>query len=336
MISRKTGVVLGTTTLIILASFSVACLVLAGEDDAGHDVTTDRVAVFPACYFIEYRTWEEALEAANARLSGMKCAPVNYIDGDSGDFTAMFYLDHEMGNILYWELSSGGVEVCLNPYSGEIIRYWQCDYYSEARNLTQVQIEEIAEEVADELLPGSGLPREHEEPWTRFRENAITYGSINDDTGEETTTTRSFWRVRFNRTKDSITTTDHIEVSLDRDGNLRSYRKVWYMDLDGLNTDCRVSGEEAENAAIEFKFKGQDCSVRKTEKMIVRPDYYWIVPDSPVDEEGYPSDAYGLDPRVVWAIHIEDAHGNLCIFHVDGMNCRIIGGDSRHNCSGFE
>jgi hypothetical protein len=106
------------------------------------------------------------------------------------------------------------------------------------------------------------------------------------------------------------------------DGNLSSYFKEWNMDLANIQTDYKISQQDAEKKSIDFT--GENSKVMKIDKKIVRPNGFWTLESTIQDNERM---TWGTDPTCVWVVCLRIESQDLWIFYVDGSNGDIVGGD---------
>ena len=258
-----------------------------------------------------YDTCEEAVSEANGQLSSMTEGNIYLINDSNVDFMGRLILDHNMGNILYWELSEEETIAYLDAYTGEILYY---DHTGcTMGTLTQQEIETRAEIIAEQF---AALPSDISQVNSELIESysTVKYDAENNET---LLTEYYYWYIDYNRMKDGIITEDHLRLLLNRNGDLQTYYRIWNMALNELDTTCAVTKTEAENTAHQAA--GQNSTVHESSKMIVRPNCFW---DDEI--EGF---TYGEAPMIVWVVYVEDWQKNQLIYHINGKINTIVGGN---------
>jgi hypothetical protein len=295
-----------------------------GSDSEALAADVERIEVDPGEYpGIEYETVEEALIEANSQLGVMAYGDIQTIDSGDESFVGRLFRDYEIGDELYWELGDSQTEVYLEAYNGAIIFYDRLDWFE--GSLSEGQIESEAYLIANQF---ETLPADREGPSTSYETTFSFIENIDNESDE--VSDLDYWTVRYDRVKEQITTEDHIRMMLCPNGYLGLYRKVWYMDWTGFSPTYTVSKENAELTAKTYhdtEYGDNNSVIMDTYKLIVRPNYFWHVPESPLDEEDNPILAYGLPRQNVWVVLISDDNDDQFVFHVDGKNDKIVGGD---------
>ena len=317
----------------------ISIIALIGRNESGSNATA---------YHLELRSesnpWEHqevtltdvssAASAANLILAGMQSDPEAYgsffqINQQCDRFMGVFYLDHDIGNVLYWELRDRNVTVWIDAIEEKIIHYSRTSWSDGSFD------EEAAEGRAENILTGfhGSIPNDAEDP-TCSLDQWTTTVLFNSTTNEKTYANRSYWTIRYDRVWDSgqgsgqdkLPTEDFVVVNLDKSGTCTHYSYIWYMDLDSVNKNYSVDQQDAESTATSYA--GQGSVVVTTEKMIVRPNYFWPVAGGPTDDEDEPTSAYGEDPIIVYAIWVRHSEidDDLWMYHVDGRENEIVGG----------
>ena len=318
---------IGINAILFILILSLA--MLNGPDSTTNAATTPRSAADPNSYGdLYYYSDSQAASHLNTQLAGMSdvntYGTIYQVDTQADEYSGLFFLDHEMGGSRYWEIGDEETEA----YSDGVTRKILCYYHGGWTNgsLTQQQIQTRAENIAEYFL-GGNLPSDAEDPWI-VEKVTLQKVVLDPDSGNPQVTNCRYWYVQFNRTKDAtpndITTQDYIRLTLNPNGDLKYFIKLWNMDLAQMSTTYTVSQATAETTALTYD--GIDNSVYKTSKIIIRPDYFWPVAESPT-RDGLPTMAYGLDPVIVWEIWVHDSSDNLCIYFVHGTENRIVGGD---------
>lgn len=318
-------IVINAVLFLLILSLAI----LEGPNTITNAATTPRTSVDPSSYNdLYYSTDSQAASNINTQLAGMgntnSYGTIYQIDTQADEYSGLFFLDYEIGGVRYWEIGDEETEVYSDGVTREILCYYHGGWFN--GSLTQQQIQDRAENIAEYFLGGS-LPSDAENPWI-YERVTLQKVVLAPDTGNQQTTNCRYWYVQFNRTKaatpDDIPTQDFIRLTLNPNGDLKYYLKVWEMDLSQLSTTYTVSQTAAETTALTYD--GIDNSVYKTSKIIVRPDYFWPVAESPT-KDGVPVVAYGLDPVIAWEIWVQDSSDNLCIYYVHGTENRVVGGD---------
>lgn len=277
---------------------------------------------------LEFSTSVEAVDEANSILLGMTdenlYGVIYTIDKENPTFMGRLFIDYNLGGCIYWVVEDDFTSVSIDAYSGEILSYdhtgWSDGAYSAA------QSESRAENIIEYFLESS-IPSNSEGPVTSSH-SPLTWSGM-DQSGEVAEEEWTYWYVQYNRTKDNINSVDTIFVMIDLSGNLAYFNKAWHMDFSALDTTYSVTQSQAESTALTYD--GTNNEVKRSEKRIVRPDYFWVVAESPLDEiTNEPYITYGLPPVCVWEVWIKDSEDNLCIYFVHGQEDRIVGGDFSH------
>ncbi len=265
----------------------------------------------------------EALDIANTYIQNSQFGELVPIENTDEGYFAKAIIDYRRGECRYWRLHDDEGEARVDIYSGEIIFYRYIGWTDGAK--TESEILTLAENIANEFHP---LPPDREDADIWF-EIMLEGTELNPDTMEEVShVTEDFWYVYYNRTKNGITAEDYIKLRIDPSGILRTYDKVWNMELDGFSTTYTVTQAEAINIAMEYIPPNSNSSSSVAEatvyyagKKIIRPGYEWPIP-------GHEHSEYG-NPRVIcWEIWLELSGGNTRIFYVNGVTCQICGGSS--------
>jgi hypothetical protein len=264
---------------------------------------------------LTYSTPEAAIEEANDQLSEMTYGDIETIDDECDSYRWELILDHYMGNIIYWELTTEEAGVYIDGYTGEIVHYY--NYYDwEDGSLDESEILLLAASIADQFM---SLPQDRSSPSAELEETYRFEYWINS-TDSFGSVSESCWIVQYDRIKDSITSEDNIELYIDKSGRLYSYTKIWNMDLEEFSTTYSVTESQAIETALDDA--GSGSSSHSCVKKIVRPNRFY--------DEGEDDIQYGLDPNIVWEIWVEDTDLNLCLYHVHGTQNTIVGGDFSH------
>jgi len=301
-------------SLIIISIWNPTSDVAHVEAAIVHDEEVDPIN-FPS---IEYSSAEIALDEANEQLSEMELGNIYTIDDEDEYFYGRLIGSYEMGDVLNWDLGDDFTEVSLEAYTGEILYYHHYGY-SEG-DLTESQARVLAGFI---VLQFDTIPNDSEEPIV-YEDTTFTWTETDSDTMmEDIDEVWNYWVADFNRSKDSIQTDDKITVVMNPNGDLNEYYKDWNMDLNEFSTYYLVSIGEAEDAALDYLGEGTVLAINKR---IVRPNYHWEVPESPLDIDENATIAFGLDPKIVWSVFIKDDNDGACLIHVDGINEKIIGG----------
>jgi hypothetical protein len=259
---------------------------------------------------IDYDNAEDAVDAANDMLDDMLTGHIQTIDDEDDDnFTAMLIRDYTMGDVIYWSLGDSDTTVFLHAFDEEIIHYFNMEYFPGSMN--QAQIESQAATIAGQFAT---LPTDRQGPSTTFEDDNIVITSTDIDDQSETVAEYDYWYVEYDRVKDNIQAEDRILVVLNPNGYLACYIKVWNMALGSLSTSYTVSQASAEATALNDA--GPGSSVTDTQKMIVRPNDNWG--EDPT---------WGTNPMCVWQVDVRDADDNAILYHIDGNNNVIVGGD---------
>ena len=98
-----------------------------------------------------FETNISALADANIQLGGMTHGNIQLINEADPNYIGTLILDHEIGDIIYWELSDDNTEVYMDAFTGEIISYYNSFY--ETGPLPQPGAEALAEIVANQFNP---------------------------------------------------------------------------------------------------------------------------------------------------------------------------------------
>ena len=326
-VDKKMGVGIGVNAILFILILTGLSMSFGDDHGDVQAATVPKEEIAPANYpDLTHNNVEDAINHVNAHwLQNMVNDPTTYgtiylLDELSTE--GELFLDHEMGGIIYWELDDGEITVLLQAYSGDIIKYSPNEWTDGSK--TQQEIETRAENIINYLC--DGIPDDSMGP-DIYEETTIQSIGVDVETYEETVTNYDYWYVWYDRIKDAtpdLITRDFIKLMITPNGDLAYYKIVWNMDLADVDISYPVSQSEAENTALEYT--GEGSSVSSTVKRILRPDYFWLVPGSPLDE-GEPVMVYGLEPVAVWNIEIRDANDNLCIYYVHGIENRIVGGD---------
>lgn len=305
------GIILGSGILLMLSLFLGA---QNSEVMIASASTSMREEVEAEDYEdLTYSTVNEALTEANGQLTVMNTGDIYTINENDNEFTARLFMDYLRGGVLYWELGDSGTTIFIDAYSGEIYHYIHYSEWSEGE-IDQEDAEEQAEIISMQF---ADLPKDLTRPETDFK---VLYKSIGMDpvslefTGN---VTKDYWCVIFYRVKDDIVADDHIRLYLDPTGNLHSYEKVWNMDLTDVCTTYTVTQESAESTALTCA--GEGSISETTEKMIMRPDYFWT--------EGENGRIFGEEPVCIWSVYVEDSDHNLRMYYIHGTSGNIVGGD---------
>lgn len=261
---------------------------------------------------LQFTTNTTAAAHANTLLDLMTLGDIKLLDLEDSYFHGTLIKDYIMGGTIYWELSDSVTVVFVEGFTGELIKY-SCDDWEEGM-ISESEAEALAESIAHQF---SQLPPDRSTPDSQFI-LLWTWETYNHTINETITVEYDYWKIRFDRTKATITADDKIVVMLNPNGDLYSYSKIWFMELGTLDTNYLISQSEAESTALAFV--GEGSSVMSTMKRIVRPNHHW-------EEEP----AYGLDPVCVYEIWVKDSEFNLWIVHVDGDTNQIVGGDYGHS-----
>ena len=267
---------------------------------------------------LPYPTDSAAATEANTQLGQMQYGGILTIDTTSEDYCFELIRSYELGDIIYWELSDDMCEISIDANTGEIFFYNRYDWYD--GDLEENDALTLAIQVANQFAT---LPDDKSSPEI-YLEDSFSWQGFNPETGVLSESEDwNYWTIEYDRVKDNIITEDHMFISLNLNGYLSCYFKKWNMDLDTLSTTYSINQTQAESTAINYLGNG---TVKKADKGIVRPNYYWPVPESPLDEEGNKTIAFGEDPVIAWCIGIKD-DDDLCIIHVHGITNKIIGGE---------
>jgi hypothetical protein len=257
----------------------------------------------------ELKTIEEAVTEANNQLSSMEYGNIYTIDIEDDYFFGRLIRDYEMGDIFYWDFGDSDTDVSINAYSEEIIKYLHYEWSD--GSISQSQAENSAIQIANQFAQ---FPSQYSGPSTDFI-GISSYYEYNASTESTTFFERNQWCLRYNRTKNQINTEDHIEIWLHLNGDLGYYYKCWNMPLDSFSTTYSVTEQEAVETALDAA--GEGSSLEFYFKNIIRPNRYW-------DDEGL---SYGESPSLAWEVWITDSEERVMIFHINGIENEIIGGD---------
>jgi hypothetical protein len=302
----------GIAINVLLISALIVLAMSFKYDDSGATAgTVPAEELDPSQYqYLTYNDNESALEEINDQLSTMSYGNIQTVDDNSEIYTARLMRDYEMGDIIYWEISDEVITVAMDADTGEIIYYHNGDHKS--GDFTESQAAAIAFEMANQFYT---LPSDKSSPNTRTT-TPITWVKRNSSTNETTIINETYYITQYKRLKNTIVTEDTIVVTLDTEGNLCGYSKIWWMDLSSFSTTYTIAQNDAEQTALTHAGAGSE--VNATFKKIVRPNKSWT------EDDVY----YGEDPTLVWSIYVKDADDNLRIYHVDGVLGTIVGGDS--------
>ena len=256
-------------------------------------------------------TISEAVTEANAQLTNMQYGNINTIDIEDDYFFGRLIRDYEMGEIVYWDFGDSETDISIDAHSKEIITYL-CYEWSDG-SISQSQAEFNAIQIASQFAQ---FPSSYSGPSTDLYD-VSSYYEYNATTNSTTFYEQKNWLLKYNRTKNQIVTEDHIEVWLNLNGDLGYYYKNWNMDLDSFPTNYVVNQQDAEETALDAA--GEGSSVDLSFKIIIRPNRYW-------DGEGF---SFGEAPSLAWEVWVTDSDGMLSIYHIDGNENEIIGGDSQ-------
>ena len=321
------------TALVIISNIIIICLVIflgnqlyyEGDNIQVKAEELRREVASPVSYpevDPNLDTPSEALSEVNSQLNQMTYGGIQLIDGnDAENYTINFYIDYEMGGILYWEIGDTNIYSKLNAVTGEIIFYFHAGWTP--GSLTQSEIAYLVPSIANQFHT---LPQDSDGPYIDYQPDYFTLVGVDPETDDETTTIWDFWYIEYHRKKESVRCADNITLTLDSSGYLRCYMKIWNMDLSQFSVSTQYHEVDAELTALAYFSGSQLRGSHQTSKWIVRPNFFWEVPESPLDSEGNATMAYGLDPVVVWVVALDDSDGNICFVWVDGNSNKIVGG----------
>jgi hypothetical protein len=246
---------------------------------------------------LPYPYWA-ALEETNRQLEEMELGNISKVDPDSHEFEAHLILDYESGSIMYWRFDDGDIEVDFDAYSGEIIAYYNYGIMGyPPGNLSEEEVLNLSEAIAEQFAP---IPSDASEPTAkRIRHHFIPPEKLNETIKQ---TEDYDWRVWYVRLVDEIVADDTLSLDLLEDGTLTSYYKVWWMDLEDLDTEYTVTREEAIETALDAF--GKDLIMNSCEKRVVRPN-------NEFGDQKY----WGTPPMSVWTVRLSD--GTLFVYGVE-------------------
>ena len=314
-VDNNNQVILTGIIINCLIIFSLIILIDFSDDNSIDSVQAYeemREEVNPGDYpGLSYGTASSALQEINSQLTNMQSGNISTIDGtDSDNYTARCFIDYEIGSVIYWEITDANVQAHLDANTGEIIEYVKFAYQSGSK--TKSEIETLAASIATQF---SALPQDRSNIYSELLDT-LSVNSTDVENGTMNNVGYPYWLARYNRTKDSIISEDCIYLIFDPNGYLCMYYKNWNMDLIIFNTAYTISEFLAETTATDYV--GDGCTVRFTDKRIIRPNHVWT------EEEL----SFGLDPVLAYVIGIEDEDGNLLEIHVHGRQANtIVGGD---------
>lgn len=239
-----------------------------------------------------------ALDEANRQLEDMELGNISTLDRDSHEFEAHLILDYEAGSVMYWRFDDGDVEVEFDAYSGEIIAYYNYGIPGyPPGNISEEEVLNLSEAIAEQFAP---IPSDASEPSaTRYLRSSHT--SV-DPNGTINQSEEYAWTVWYQRLVDGIVANDIIDITLNEDGTLASYYKIWWMDLEDLDTEYTVTREEAIETALDAF--GHDLMVGLCEKRVLRPN-------NEFGDQTY----WGTPPMSVWTVRLLD--DGLFVYGVD-------------------
>ncbi len=307
-----TAVAISINIFLIFSILYIGLNVHLSNNVSGYDV--NRIEVNPNDYEdIIYDNYNDSASAANSQLDDMTYGNIQTLDFEDEDFSGKLILDYERGNILYWSLSDTNLTIYLMAYTNEIIyyHYWGYSY----GGLDQEEIHTQGVLIASQFY---SLPSDRQGPSIVFKDNQEIRYYDNETTGEISNETFDWWYLTYSRYKNGIETEDFIRIVLFPNGYLNIYSKVWYMSLSGLSTNYIVTQQQAEATALAHA--GVNSSIDVSQKLIIRPNNYWIG-----------NWTFGCDPICAWSIKVIDGEDNYRTYHIDGNTNIIIGGDFVYN-----
>ena len=263
---------------------------------------------------LTYSTPAAALYRANTVLGDISNGEVEMIDTEDPVLNVTLVLHRSFGDQILWEISDCDTIVRLDPYTGEILMYFNSVYEDGALN--EGEILALADVVAGEF---AAVPNDADDP-TAVHENLWGNDVYNNVTDDWSSSNYMLWTVRYDRLKDDIQTTDSIILNINGGGSVLSYTKNWNMDLDDpFTADYEIDQQEAEEIATAGD---PNSTVRDIYQEIVRPNNYWSSDNEVL--------VFNSTERAVWTVWVErvDYHpGALYIFHIDAETGDIVGGD---------
>ena len=324
---RRSDVILAVFINVVILSFLLFILrdiVNSGAGDHNNvsAAVNDRIEVGPQdVEGIVYGTLSQATTEANIRLGYMYIGNIQQIDTNDDSYYGFLYRDYEMGNCVYWEIGDAETYIYFEAITGEILLYDHTAWYP--GTISEQQAIYVADDIAEQFCQ---LPYDRQYPTAEFVES-IRF--IERHEYGENESAHHYWVVVYNREKENIPAEDNIRLKICPNGYLGFYYKVWNMDLPSLSTSYTVSAGEAEDIAMDYLEEQLEPNgtVEDSFKMIVRPNYGWKVPESPLDEDEDPTVAFGLAAECVWEVWIRTDTFHLYIFHIDGNMPELIGGD---------
>jgi hypothetical protein len=216
-----------------------------------------------------------------------------------------------MGNIYYWDIMDSEIEVYIRADTGEIIFYDNLGYVDGSK--TEQEINESADLIVKQF---SELPTDSGSPENVYLDDLLGFIECDPVTGNETDTYYSYWQVIYSRYHSNVMTDDFIKILLLPNGDCSLYKKIWNMDLSGIEDKPHHTSREAQEKAIDYVLAngGVDVTVNETELIIVRPTY-----------EGYRDTVlYGKDPVLAWYVTLYDEQGNIWYVTVKDSDRSII------------
>lgn len=212
---------------------------------------------------LTYNTGDSAVRRANAMLSTMELGHVKAL----GEKTVnpVLYWDHSHGNVLLWKLNDDRMEIWLDAQTGEIVEYRITAPWTGCVSLLGLPIEaediiewpntsvwwEVAVDQAlaiarqfalvpsDLVLPESVLG---------FHVDFTIPGG---DLDGVTTETVDFWKLTCERHYNGVLTEDSLTMMFTQEGQLYHYKKDWFMALNRISTDVRLSERDAKQIALD-------------------------------------------------------------------------------------
>jgi hypothetical protein len=294
-----------------LLIFGLASTVRWEEEWLVGGSTVDREEFKPIDIRVLPYPYVAALDETNRQLEEMELGNISTLDPDSSEFEARLILDYWAGSVMYWRFDDGDVEVEFDAYSGEIIRYFRyTDSY--IGNMTEEEVVDMVDGILEQFAP---IPSDAIGPFAeRVERGAINYHYEN---GSDEVVEYYSWFVDYYREVDGIATVDDIFVEIIEDGTLAWYEKVWWMDLEDLDTSYTVTREQAIATALDTF--GKDLTVVSCEKKVVRPN-------NAFGDRYY----FGTPPLYVWDVLLEEGDEIEYIVHIHPRKVdTIVGGEER-------
>ena len=289
--TRRMTVLIVSMTVLVVAIFVISMLLFVDVGNTPLEVREELTQWEYPSYDMEER---RVLEEANEQMARMELGNIQQVDPDSSNYKARLFRDNNWG-ILFWEFKDWDTEIWVNADTGEIFYYFSTADREDGPRISREDIEAYVEELMSQFAP---LPSDMDPPWvdhSSWTSEGIllpngTWGSIEY---------YSDWDFQYNRTYDSIRTSDGITVWMDVDGSLTWYNKDWFMDLEGFDTTFTVTADEAEEAAAAFLIRERGMQNVTFDYCVKR--IMW-----PFEMEDWPRP--GEDPVLVWSLQCNRHH----------------------------